>query len=248
MLFIFVEIGQLIGRLVRFLVRQLNRVAPPRVSAVVVVVLLLALTIALLNGVVVRFAMSALNKTFAAVNDETDPDFAGADIADCAPAGPNRWSAGNRWATRAGSSSPAARRSSSSPSSTAAPAIEPIRAYAGLHSADGIKATAALAAQELQRTGGLDRAVVAVATTTGTGWINEAEASALEYMYNGDTAIVSMQYSFLPSWLSFLVDKENARQAGQALFEAVDELVREMPEGAAAEAGGVRREPGLVRR
>ena len=72
--------------------------------------------------------------------------------------------------------------------------------------------------------------MVAVATTTGTGWINEAEASALEYMYNGNTAIVSMQYSYLPSWLSFLVDKENARQAGQALFEAVDELVRERPE------------------
>jgi uncharacterized membrane protein len=76
----------------------------------------------------------------------------------------------------------------------------------------------------------LDRAVIAVATTTGTGWINEAEASALEYMFNGDTAIVSMQYSFLPSWLSFLVDQENARQAGQALFEAVDALVRAMPE------------------
>ena len=87
-----------------------------------------------------------------------------------------------------------------------------------------------------------------MATTTGTGWINEAEASALEYMYNGDTAIVSMQYSFLPSWLSFLVDKENARQAGQALFEAVDEMVRAMPEGKRPEAGGVRREPRLVRR
>jgi uncharacterized membrane protein len=49
-------------------------------------------------------------------------------------------------------------------------------------------------------------------------------------MYNGNTAIVSMQYSFLPSWLSFLVDQENARQAGQALFEAVDALVRAMPE------------------
>src|SRR4029077_10682329 len=110
------------------------------------------------------------------------------------------------------------------------PAIEPIRAYAGLHSAPGIKATADLAARELLRTGGLQRAVVAVATTTGTGWINEAEASALEYMYNGNTAIVSMQYSFLPSWLSFLVDKENARHAGQALFEAVDRLVRELPE------------------
>lgn len=79
--------------------------------------------------------------------------------------------------------------------------------------------------------GGLDRQVVAVATTTGTGWINEAEASGLEYMYNGNTAIVSMQYSFLPSWLSFLVDQENARQAGQALFEAVDALVKERPEG-----------------
>jgi uncharacterized membrane protein len=111
-----------------------------------------------------------------------------------------------------------------------AKAIEPIRAYAGLNSADGIKATAALAAAELVRTGGLQRKVVAVATTTGTGWINEAEAGALEYMYNGDTAIVSMQYSFLPSWLSFLVDKENARQAGQALFEAVDGLIRAMPE------------------
>ena len=111
-----------------------------------------------------------------------------------------------------------------------APATEPIRAYAGLNSADGIRATAELAARELERTGGLQRAVVAVATTTGTGWINEAEADALEYMYNGNTAIVSMQYSFLPSWLSFLVDKENARRAGQALFEAVDKLVRQMPE------------------
>ncbi len=49
-------------------------------------------------------------------------------------------------------------------------------------------------------------------------------------MYNGNTAVVSMQYSFLPSWLSFLVDKDNARHAGQALFEAVDRLVRQLPE------------------
>src|SRR5262249_2854682 len=35
----------------------------------------------------------------------------------------------------------------------------------------------------------------------------------------------------LPSWLSFLVDKERARQAGQALFEAVDKRVRALPEG-----------------
>jgi uncharacterized membrane protein len=111
-----------------------------------------------------------------------------------------------------------------------APAVEPIRVYAGKNSAKNIKAAADLAARELERAGGFKRKVIAVATTTGTGWINEAEASGLEYMYNGDTAIVSMQYSFLPSWLSFLVDKENARQAGQALFEAVDARLRELPE------------------
>ena len=229
MLFVFVEIGQLIGKLVRFLVRQLNRVAPPRVSAVVVVVLLLALSIALLNGVVVRFAMSSLNKTFAAVNDETDPDFP-APMSPLRSGGPQSlasWDSLGHQGRVFVSAGPTVAELSKF---NGRQATEPIRAYAGLHSADGIKATAALAAEELRRTGGLDRDVVAVATTTGTGWINEAEASALEYMYNGNTAIVSMQYSFLPSWLSFLVDKENARQASQALFEAVDAMIREMPE------------------
>ncbi|MGD9620108.1 MAG: alpha/beta hydrolase [Mycolicibacterium sp.] len=228
-LFVLVEIGQLVGKLVRFLVLQLDRFAPPRVSAVVVVTLLVALTIALLNGVVVRFAMSTINKTFAAINDETDPNTAEpqSPLRSGGPESLVSWeSLGHQGRIFIGGGPTVEELTEFNGS----PAIEPIRAYAGLHSADGIKETAQLAARELQRTGGLDRAVVAVATTTGTGWINAAEAAALEYMYNGDTAIVSMQYSFLPSWLSFLVDKENARQAGQALFEAVDALIREMPE------------------
>jgi len=228
-LFIFVEIGQLIGKLVRFLVRQLERFAPPRVSAVVVVALLLALTIALFNGVVARFAMSTINKTFSAVNDETDPEFPAptSTLRSGGPQSLDSWESLGHQGRVFVSAGPTVEELTKF---NGKPAIEPIRAYAGLHSAPGIKATAKLAADELRRTGGLDRAVVAVATTTGTGWINEAEASALEYMYNGDTAIVSMQYSFLPSWLSFLVDNENARQAGQALFEAVDAEIREMPE------------------
>jgi uncharacterized membrane protein len=228
-LFVLVEIGQLVGKLVRYLVRQLNRFAPPRVSAVVVVLLLLALSVALLNGVVVRFAMSAINKTFAAVNDETDPEFP-APMSPLRSGGPQSlvsWGSLGHQGRVFMSAGPTVQELSAF---NGRPATEPIRTYAGLHSADGIKATAALAAQELRRTGGLNRDVVAVANTTGTGWINEAEAAALEYMYNGNTAIVGMQYSFLPSWLSFLVDKENARQAGQALFEAVDAMVREMPE------------------
>jgi uncharacterized membrane protein len=228
-LFALVEIGQLVGTLVRFLTRQLNRFAPPRVSAVVAIGLLLVLAVALLNGVVVRFAMSTINNTFEAVNDETDPNFP-APMTPLRSGGPQSlvsWESLGHQGRVFMSAGPTVQELSAF---NGRQAIEPIRTYAGLNSADGIKATAALAAEELRRTGGLDRAVVAVATTTGTGWINEAEASALEYMYNGDTAIVSMQYSFLPSWLSFLVDQENARQAGQALFEAIDAMVREMPE------------------
>ncbi|MGK2882099.1 MAG: alpha/beta hydrolase [Mycobacterium sp.] len=228
-MWLFVEIGQLIGKFVRFLVCQLNRVAPPRVSAVVAVLLVVALIIALLNGVVVRIGMERLNATFKAVNNEESPDTP-APTTPMRSGGPDSlvsWSSLGHQGRIFVSGGPSTEELAEF---NGAPATDPIRAYAGLGSADGIKETAALAARELERTGGLDRAVVAVATTTGTGWINEAEATSLEYMYNGDTAIVSMQYSFLPSWLSFLVDKENARQSGQALFEAVDALIRERPE------------------
>ena len=45
-----------------------------------------------------------------------------------------------------------------------------------------------------------------------------------------------MQYSYLPSWLSFLVDQEQARDAGRALFDAVYERWSELPAGRAARA------------
>ena len=229
-LFTLVEIGQLIRMLVSFLIEQLDRIAPFRVSATIVVVLLVVLTISLLNGVVIKFAMRTLNNTFAAVNDEMSPDTAPpkTPLRSGGPQSLVSWESLGHQGRIFVEGGPSVDELTTF---NGAPATEPIRAYAGLNSADGITATAELAAQELQRTGGLQRAIVAVGTTTGTGWIDEAQASALEYVYNGNTAIVSMQYSFLPSWLSFLVDKENVRHAGQALFEAVDRLIRQMPEG-----------------
>lgn len=228
-LFTLVEIGQFIRWLVGFLVRQVDRIAPFRLSATIVVVLLVTLTITLLNGVVLKFAMRSMNGTFAAVNNEMDPDSAPpkTPLRSGGPQSLVSWESLGHQGRIFVEGGPSVGELSAF---NGAPATEPIRAYAGLKSADDITATAELAARELERTGGLQRAVVAVGTTTGTGWINEAEASALEYMYNGNTAVVSMQYSFLPSWLSFLVDKENARHAGQALFEAVDKLIRQMPE------------------
>ena len=229
LLFVFIEFGQLIGRLVRFLVRQLSRVAPPRVSFVVTLITVLAVFIAVLNGVVVRGAMSVMNKTFSNVNDELDPKHPAPTSAlrSGGPGSQVSWSSlGHQGRIFVGNGPTVAQLSEFNK----APATEPIRAYAGVNSANGIRATAQLAADELERKGGLKRKLIGVATTTGTGWVNAAEADSLEYMFNGDTALVSMQYSYLPSWLSFLVDKENARQAGEALFEAVDEKVRALPE------------------
>lgn len=229
-LFTLVEVGQSARRLVSFLVDRVDRVAPFRLSATIVVVALAVLTITLLNGVVLKVAMRTMNNTFASANNEENPDTAPpkTPLRSGGPGSLASWDSLGREGRIFVEGGPTVGQLTAF---NGVQATEPIRAYAGLNSASGITATAELAAQELQRAGGLQRAVVAVGTTTGTGWINEAEASALEYMYNGNTAVVSMQYSFLPSWLSFLVDKENARHAGQALFEAVDRLIRLMPEG-----------------
>ncbi|MGV1003495.1 MAG: alpha/beta hydrolase [Candidatus Nanopelagicales bacterium] len=102
-----------------------------------------------------------------------------------------------------------------------ASAKQPIRVYAGLDSAPDARSRAELAVKELERTGAFDRKVLVVAGSTGTGWLEPETVSAVEYMWGGDTAIVGIQYSYLPSWLSTLVDSERATDAGRELFETV---------------------------
>ena len=99
--------------------------------------------------------------------------------------------------------------------------IDPIRVYVGTRSALSLKEEAALAVSEMIRTGAFDRAVVVVATATGTGWIDPDAATAIEQLHSGDTAIVSMQYSYLPSWITFLIDHTASAPAGSILFNAV---------------------------
>ncbi|NOK09549.1 alpha/beta hydrolase [Corallococcus exercitus] len=106
---------------------------------------------------------------------------------------------------------------------------EPIRAYAGYASAPDAEGRAALAVDDLERAGGFDRAYLLVATTTGSGWVVPEAVDAFEYMTGGDSAIVSIQYSHLWSWLSVLVDQERARESGRALFDAVYERWSRLP-------------------
>jgi uncharacterized membrane protein len=99
--------------------------------------------------------------------------------------------------------------------------MEPIRVYVGLDSAPTAAARAALAVKELDRTGAFSRQLLVVMGATGTGWIEPQSADPPEYMYNGDTAEVTIQFSLLPSWISFITDKAKATDAGRALFNAV---------------------------
>ena len=145
-LFLFVEIGQLIGRLIRFLVRQLNRVAPPRVSFVVVVAVVLGLSIALLNGVVIKGTMSFLNKSFAAVNDEMDPNNP-APTTPLRSGGPGSLVSWNTLGNQGRIFVAGGPKVEQLTKFNGAPAVEPIRAYAGKNSAPDIRATAELAAR-----------------------------------------------------------------------------------------------------
>ena len=110
------------------------------------------------------------------------------------------------------------------------PAKAPVRVYVGIDSAPTPETRAELAVKELERTGGFDRAVLCVATVTGTGWVDPAAARALEYMWAGDTAIVAQQYSFFPSWISFLVDAQKSEAAGRALNDAIYKKWSSLPE------------------
>ncbi len=102
-------------------------------------------------------------------------------------------------------------------------AQEPIRAYAGIATEQDPEQRAAMAVADLDRAGGFGRRYLLVAGTTGTGWVDPGAVDSLEYLTDGDVATVAIQYSYLPSWVSFIVDQSRARAAGRALFDAVYE-------------------------
>ncbi|ALU73369.1 membrane protein (plasmid) [Rhodococcus erythropolis R138] len=117
-------------------------------------------------------------------------------------------------------------------------ALTPIRVYAGYRSLDGTGAEpgeesmgilADHVVAELERTRAFEREYLAVATTTGRGWVNQDVAAALEYLAGGNSAIAAMQYSYLASPLAFLADRVSPRTAGRALFEAVYDRWSQLP-------------------
>jgi uncharacterized membrane protein len=106
---------------------------------------------------------------------------------------------------------------------------QPIRVYAGLDTAATAQARAEICVKELIRTGAFHRKILVIASATGTGWVDPDAAAAIEFMYHGDSAIVSMQYSYLPSWIAFITEQSSAEQAARALITAVSSYWHTLP-------------------
>nr|WP_272508845.1 alpha/beta-hydrolase family protein [Corynebacterium pilbarense] len=104
-------------------------------------------------------------------------------------------------------------------------AMEPIRIFVGLDTerdhAPDFEAMAAVAIKEMHRTGAFKRSHIAVMSAAGTGWINDFHTSGFEFVTRGDSAVVAMQYSYLPSAYSYLADRKNPVHSSRVLIEAI---------------------------
>ncbi len=226
-----VSVSRVIKDAIKFLARvmirrwQLNDEVAMFIGTAIVVVLI----ITLVNGVLYRASSPVPARSFSHRTTPPDPassnPFSPKDQA-AQPRSPR----GTPWASRAVTSSAPVRTPPTSPSSTGAPAKEPIRIYAGLETADTTEGRVATLLSELQRTKAFERKVLVIIPTTGTGWVDPVAARAIESMYNGDTALVAMQYSYLPSWISFLADRDKSVEAGRAMINGIQRRWLQWPE------------------
>ncbi|WP_328404364.1 alpha/beta-hydrolase family protein [Nocardia sp. NBC_00403] len=104
----------------------------------------------------------------------------------------------------------------------------PVRVYVGLDSAPDRDSRVALAIRELERSGAFERSNIVVAVPTGSGWIDSNAVSGFYQRFGGDVALVGMQYSYAPSWATFLFGRDEAVAYARALFTAVENRIRTM--------------------
>ncbi|NEE00266.1 alpha/beta hydrolase [Phytoactinopolyspora halotolerans] len=218
----FLAVGRVLRGASRRLGAFLARWIPVQLAVVVSAVLVAGIVIWSWTGLFYPWMLSVANSAFAAVNQETIAGERPPDIGTHSggPGSLVSWESLGRKGREFIAEGPDAEEIEAF---SGRPALDPVRTYVGTESAETPAGQASLAVRELERAGGFDRDVLVVVTATGTGWVDGAAADALEYLYNGDTAIVSMQYSYLPSWLSFLAEREQVDIAGQELFDAVHE-------------------------
>ncbi|WP_404388627.1 alpha/beta hydrolase [Humibacillus xanthopallidus] len=226
---LFLLIGRGIRRVYRWVAGLLSRRFGKRAASATGWVLVAAAVYLVVSGILLNGLVTAMDQAFSVRNGITEegveqPTSA---LRSGGPGSVVPWDTLGREGRTFAASGPTA---SEIETVVGRPAVEPIRTYAGLDSADDAEGRAAMAVDDLERAGGFERTNLLVITTTGSGWVDPALVAPFEYLSDGDAASVAMQYSYLPSWLSFLVDQSKAREAGRALFDAVYERWSQLPQ------------------
>ena len=221
-------LARLFGLASRHLSRRADRILPRRVANVLGTVLAAALFWTLANGVLFRAALYVLDGSYREYDALIIPD-------QPRPSDPLKtgsaqsliaWELLGRAGREFIATAPDATRIAQL---SGRPAMRPLRVYAGLPAADSAEERAALALAELHRQGGFERSVLVVVTPTGTGWIDPAALNTLEILHGGDVASVALQYSYLTSPLSLIVEPEYGAEATFALFAAIYDHWRSLP-------------------
>ena len=225
-----VAVYRTLRAIVRLLARLLSRWVrvPSKFAPTLGAALLVLLIVTLFNGVATQAFFAVANSAFSVRNNKVTPYAVQPQLPERSgsPVSLAKWNtlgSEGRWFVSHG---PDAFRIGAV---TGKPALEPIRAYVGLDSTKNGETQEDLAVAELERTHAFDRKVLVIVTTTGTGWVNSMSANAIEYMYGGDTAIVASQYSYLPSVLSFLADRQKVAESGRKMFDAIYKVWSQQP-------------------
>ncbi|GGD12105.1 alpha/beta-hydrolase family protein [Nocardioides daphniae] len=220
-----------LGWLRRRVARAGGRVLPRWVAGVVATVLVVWAVTSALNTWVYQRTLDGLNATFTLSDLEVEDGMTPPESSSrsTGPASEVAWEEvgdeGRRFLTRG----PSVERLQEFRTDGEAAAVEPVRVYVGRATTPEPDEQAALALEELERFDAFDRSVVLVVVPTGTGWVNEQIVQPVEYLYGGDVATVSVQYSHLPSPLAFLTESHAAGDAGAALVDAVRDRVEQEP-------------------
>lgn len=217
---VLVGLSRLFNRTLRFISARLERVMPVRVAYAVGTVAAVILFWTAADGLLFRYALRFADSTFERLDSLVPPEIEQPGDPDRTGGAASlvRWEDLGRMGREFIATGPTAAEIAAF---TGRPAREPVRVYVGLHSGDTAEARAKLALRELIRAGGFERSLLIVATPTGTGWMDPAGMDPVEYLHDGDVAIVGVQYSYLASWLSLFVEPGYGADSARALFSEV---------------------------
>lgn len=221
--------GKLLVAAGRHTSRRIARVLPPRQARVLGVVLTVLVTYQLFSGVLVRTVVRSIDNSAQALDNLVPADQV-PPVQTWQTGGPGSLVAWQNLGREGRSFIAATPTAPEISEVTGRAAMQPLRVYVGLNAAVTLEARAEIAAEELERVGGFARTTLVVAMPTGTGWMDPAAMEPLEHLHHGDVATVALQYSYLQSWISLLVQPEEAAEAGRALFAAVHRRWQLLPE------------------